>query len=368
MHVVVLGLRGMPNVQGGVETHCQHLFTKIAAQGHEVTVVCRRPYVNADLTCGPVKLFPSRCPRQQNLETILHTFVGVFHAWRFRPDILHIHAIGPSLFVPLARLLGMRVVCTNHGPDYERGRWGRLARWVLRAGERFGSRFAHAVIAISPAIADRLTARHDCEVDVIPNGVVLQRRRTAEAALAGSGLQSGKFILTVARLVPEKGLDDLMDAFQLASLPAGWKLVIVGGADHSNQYSRHLVTRGSTIAGVVMTGPLHGEPLAELYSHAGIFVLASHHEGLPIVLLEAMSYGLSVLASDIPAHRCLNLPEGRLFRMGDPRSAAQKMTYFAAHPQTAEAEVEQINRVGAMFDWDSIAKRTLEVYGRVLRP
>jgi glycosyltransferase involved in cell wall biosynthesis len=368
MRVVVLGLRGIPNVQGGVETHCQHLFTKIAAQGHEVTVVCRRPYVNADLSCGPVKLFPSRCPQQQNLEAIFHTFIGVFHAWRFRPDILHIHAIGPSLFVPLARLLGMRVVCTNHGPDYERGRWGRLARSVLRVGERFGSRFAHAVIAISPAIADRLTARHDCEVDVIPNGVVLQQRRTAKTALAGSGLQSGKFILTVARLVPEKGLDDLMDAFQLASLPADWKLVIVGGADHSNQYSRHLVTRGSTIAGVVMTGRLHGEPLAELYSHAGMFVLSSHHEGLPIVLLEAMSYGLSVLASDIPAHRSLNLPEARLFRMGDPSSAAQKMTYFAAHPQTAEAEIAQINRVGEMFDWDSIAKKTLDVYGRVLRP
>jgi glycosyltransferase involved in cell wall biosynthesis len=302
------------------------------------------------------------------LEAIFHTFVGVFHAWRFRPDILHIHAIGPSLFVPLARLLGMRVVCTNHGPDYERGRWGRLAKWVLRTGERFGSRFAHAVIAISPVIADRLTARHDCRVDVIPNGVVLHPRRSEETALASAGLQSGKFILTVARLVPEKGLDDLMDAFLLASLPVGWKLVIVGCADHSNQYSRHLVARGSTIPGVVMMGRLHGEPLAELYSHAGMFVLPSHHEGLPIVLLEAMSYGLSVLASDIQAHRNLNLPEARLFRMGDPISAAQKMTYFAANPQTAEAEVEQINRVGEMFDWNSIAQKTLDVYGRVLRP
>ena len=368
MRVVVLGLRGIPNVQGGVETHCQNLFTRIAALGHEVTVVCRRPYVNGELRCGSVKLFSSRCPRQQNLEAVFHTFVGVFHAWRFRPDILHIHAIGPSLFVPLARLLGMRVVCTNHGPDYERVRWGRLARCVLRMGERFGSRFAHAVIAISPAIADRLVARHDRQVDIIPNGVVLQRRRTAENVLAGADLQSGKFILTVARLVPEKGLDDLMDAFQLASLPADWKLVIVGGADHSNQYSRHLVARGGRIAGVVMTGRLHGEPLAELYSHAGMFVLPSHHEGLPIVLLEALSYGLSVIASDIPAHRSLNLPEARLFRMGDPGSAAQKMTYFAAHPQTAEAEVEQINRVGEMFDWDLIAKKTLDVYGRVLRP
>ena len=368
MRVVVLGLRGIPDVQGGVETHCQHLFTKIAARGHEVTVFCRRPYVNAQLSCGPVKLFSSRCPSQHNLEAICHTFIGVFHAWRFRPDILHIHAIGPSLFVPLARLLGMRVVCTNHGPDYERGRWGRLARWVLRIGERLGSRFAHAVIAISPAIADRLTARHDCKVDVIPNGVVLQRRRTAETALTEVGLQRGKFILTVARLVPEKGLDDLMDAFQLASLPANWKLVIVGGADHTSKYSRHLVERGSSIPGVVMTGRLHGEPLAELYSHAGMFVLPSHHEGMPIVLLEAMSYGLSILASDIPAHRSLNLPDDRLFRMGDPVSAAQKMSYFAANPQTAEAEVEQINRVGEMFDWDSIAKKTLEVYGRVLRP
>ena len=368
MRVVVLGLRGIPNVQGGVETHCQHLFTKIAALGHEVTVFCRRPYVNAGLSFGPVKLFSSRCPRQQNLETIFHTFVGVFHAWRFRPDILHIHAIGPSLFVPLARLLGMRVVCTNHGPDYERGRWGYLARWVLRAGERLGSRFAHAVIAISPAIADRLMARHDCQVDVIPNGVVLQRRRTTETAVTKSGLERGKFVLTVARLVPEKGLDDLMDAFQLASLPADWKLVIVGGADHSNKYSRHLVKRGGTIPGVVMTGRLHGEPLAELYSHAGIFVLPSHHEGLPFVLLEAMSYGLSVLASDIPAHRSLYLPEARLFRMGDSTAAAQKMTYFAAHPQTQEAEIEQINRVGEMFDWDLIARKTLDVYGRVLRP
>ena len=368
MRIAVLGLRGIPNVQGGVETHCEHLFTNIASRGHEVIVFCRESYVTPPSHVQGVKLISFSCPRQKYLEAVVHTFIGVFKAWRLHPDILHIHAIGPSLFVPLARALGMRVVCTNHGADYERRKWGSVARLILRVGENLGSRFSNAVIAISPSIAEQLRTSYRCVVDVIPNGVIVRPRSSRDDIVLKSGLQKGKYILAVARLVPEKSLDLLMDAYEMAGLPLDWKLVIVGEADHSSSYSRSLVARGASSAGVVMTGSLHGEPLAELYSHAGLFVLPSHHEGLPIVLLEALSYGLSVIASDIPAHRALNLPEERLFRKGDPRSAAEKLRYFIDHPQTPEDQVEQIKRTANRFDWNLIAQKTLEVYRRVLRP
>ena len=156
LKIAVLGTRGFPNVQGGVEVHCENLYSRLAKNACEVVVFIRRPYV--DTGCDNyevVKLVPLFCPKNKFLEAFLHTLCGVFVAKKNHPDILHIHAIGPSLFVPLARLLGMKVVMTNHGPDYKRKKWGRLAKIVLALGENLGARYANSVICISESIAER---------------------------------------------------------------------------------------------------------------------------------------------------------------------------------------------------------------------
>lgn len=368
MKIIVLGVRGFPNIQGGVETHSQNLFTRIAARGHEVIVLGRKPYMDAAITeYQGVRLVPLACPKQRSLEAFCHTLLGVLRARTMNPDIVHIHAIGPSMLVPIARLLGMRVVSTNHGPDYDRAKWGRLAKAILRRGEAWGSRFSNRVIAISAPIAEHLKRAFGCTPAVIPNGVNIRSAETAHEALTQYGLEAGRYFLCVGRLVPEKGFHDLLAAFSNAGLATGWKLVIAGRADHEDAYSIGLKEKAAAIPGVVMTGFVSGAPLAQLYSHAGVFVIPSYHEGLPIALLEAMSYGLSVLASDIPANRQAGLPDDRFFPPGNTAALAERLVFWAGRLFTPAQQLEQIGFIARHFDWDRIADQTIEVYRGVLQ-
>lgn len=374
LKVCVLGTRGFPNVQGGVEAHCENLYSRLRKNGCEVTVFTRRPYVDKDCNkYDGVKLIPLSCPKNKFLEAFLHTLYGVFAARKLSPDILHIHAIGPSLFVPLARLLGLKVVMTNHGPDYERKKWSRLAKVVLKFGEKLGSKWANGIICISESISDRIKRKYNRDATIIPNGVIMPQISQNGNIIKEYGLYKGKYILSVGRFVPEKGFDCLVEAFEDARINTNctqigtnnWKLVIVGDADHPDRYSLSLKEKASKNGNAVLTGFLNGEPLKELYSHAGLFVLPSYYEGLPIVLLEAMSYGLSCIASDIPANRDMGLSKDRFFQAGDIQALATKIKEFIDRPLTDEEKREQIGMVAEKYDWKKIADRTLEVYKQV---
>ena len=366
MKIAVLGTRGFPGVQGGVEKHCENLYPRLSKKGCEIVVLARKTYIGSNvIDYKGVRVVPLSCPKHKFLEAFLHTFYGVFVAKKIGFDILHIHAIGPSLFVPFARILGLKVVMTNHGPDYKRKKWGRFAKLVLRLGEFLGLTFANKVIAISKNIADEIKMKYHREVAVIPNGVIIAKILKSDNALRKYTLDIEKYILSVGRFVPEKGFHDLLDAFNEIRLD-GWKLVIVGRADHEDRYSLNLKEKASKNRNIVLTGFLTGEPLQELYSHAGLFVLPSYYEGLPIVLLEAMSYGLLCLASDIPANReVVGLSEERFFKAGDVQALAGKIGEFIDRPLTEEERKRQMDMVAEWYNWERIAERTLEVYRRV---
>ena len=363
MKIIVLGTRGFPNVQGGVETHCENLYPRLASLGCDVTVITRRPYIDPRVTSyRGVRLIPLDCPRNKFLEAIVHTFKGVLLARKMGCDILHIHAIGPALFVPLARLLGLKVVMTSHGPDYERKKWNGMAKIVLKMGEWNGCVFANEIIAISRTIADQIKRSYGREAVVIPNGVVVPRRLETDGALKQFGLEKGKYILAVGRFVPEKGFHDLLEAWRAAA--AGWKLVIAGDADHQDDYSKRLKEQARQTPNVVLTGFLTGRPLSEIYTHAGLFVLPSYYEGLPIVLLEAMSYGLSCIVSDIPPNREVALEDRRYFKPGDIDGMAKNIREFLSRPLTAQERSLQTEQAAQKYDWDMIAEETLKVYGK----
>ena len=371
MKIVVTGTRGFPNVQGGVEAHCEHLYPHLAALGCEVVVLTRRPYVDPSVEAFKnVKLLSLSCPKQKFLEAIVHTFKSIFKAKKLKADVLHVHAIGPALLVPLARLLGLKVVFTHHGPDYEREKWNAFAKMILRCGEWKGCRFSHEVISVSGHVGRRMEDRYKRKVHVIPNGVEIPQIAESEDALKKYGLEKGKYILTVGRFVPEKGFHDLIEAFKKTQdtghkTQEGWKLVIVGDADHKDEYSRELKRKGDSGERIVLTGRLTGQPLAELYSYAGLFVLPSYHEGLPIVLLEAMSYGLSCLVSDIPANREVGLENQRHFKPGDIQELSGKLRAFTAISLNEDERRRQVEYIRKSFDWGEIAGRTLEVYRKV---
>ena len=363
MKIVVLGLRGFPNIQGGVETHCKKLYPLIAAAGHEVIVIARSPYAGEKpYEYNGVKILPISCPRQKFLEAFAHTFFGLFTAKKLNPDILHIHAVGPAIMIPLARLMGFKVVLTHHGPDYERKKWNKFAKFILKTGECFGCRAANAVICIAPNIAADVKRKYGVDATVVPNGVAMPQILGTGEALNKYGLRKGKYLLSVGRFVPEKGFHDLIEAFSGAGLGNDWKLAIAGDADHQDAYSRDLKEKAQASAGVVLTGFLTGAPLAELYENAGLFVLPSYYEGLPIALLEALSYGLSCIVSGIPANRNVKMEDSRFFKPGDIAGLAAKIREFTAFPLSEAARREQLAMISAEYAWPKIAAQTLEVY------
>lgn len=371
MKVFVLGTRGFPNVQGGVEKHCQELYPRLADLGCEVTVFARASYVPKDkriLEWRGVEFIHLWSSRSKSFEAIIHTFVGLLISAVKRPDILHIHAIGPSIFVPLARLFGLRVVMTHHGSDYARQKWGRFAKVVLKIGEALGVKFANKVIVVSKTARVFLRKKYQRkDMEFIPNGVKLPlNNRQSDRGGHFSGFEPGKYVFTACRFVPEKGLHDLIEAYKRLKNPE-FKLVVAGDADHQTNYSRKLKKQAEE-AGVILTGVISGKPLEELHSNAGLFVLPSYHEGLPIGLLEALSYGLPVLVSDIPQNKELPLPECRYFKVGDINQLSQKLKELMKAGISKKEKTQQLEFLKNDYNWDKIAQQTKKIYKTLIKP
>ena len=334
INVTVLGTRGIPDVQGGVETHCQNLYPEIYRQGSaEVCVIARSPYVNYRRSeYQGVKLKSLWAPKSRKFEAIIHSALAAFSTLFDGSNVVHVHAVGPGLVVPLLRLLGKRVVFTHHGPDYDRQKWGRMAKEMLR--------------------------RHNAHV--IYNGVrqadLPPADRQAEI-LDKYGLKPGQYIVAVARFVEEKGLHDLVAAYAAAgcSVP----LVLIGDADHADEYSERLKQQATATPNVILTGFISGAPLHTLFSQAGLFVLPSYHEGLPIALLEAMSWSLPVVVSDIPANLEIGLPPADYFPVGNVPGLTQKLQQWVA------GEKADYSQFMPKYRWPEIAAQTAQVYQRL---
>lgn len=363
MKIVVVGTRGIPNILGGVETHCEELFPRIAEMGHDVTVIRRSCYVKPDNKITEYKgvhLVDVYAPHQKSIEALVHTFLAILKARRLNPDIIHFHAVGPSVEVPIARMLGMKVVMTNHGPDYDRKKWGKLAKTLLKLGERFSTNWSNEVIVISHVIDDilrRKYGRNDC--NLIYNGVETPVKSQNTDYTESLGLKPKHYVVGLARFVKEKGLDLLIDAF-VASNHGDFKLVLAGDADHEDEYADGLKAKAKA-NGVVLTGFIRGEKLNQIMTNAALFVLPSFHEGLPISLLEAMSYNLDVIVSDIPANKLNCLETDDFFKCGDVNALREKLN--------SKFEHLSLDRVFDLrpYNWDKIAEQTVEVYRKCLK-
>jgi glycosyltransferase involved in cell wall biosynthesis len=354
MKICAIGLRGIPGVMGGIESHCQQLYPRLVADGIEVTVLARSPYVESEtFDFRGVKVIPVWALRHKFFETFLHTFVAIFYARLFvHPDVVHIHAIGPALFAPLARLLGMRVVVTHHGADYNRQKWNVLATNLLRAGEKLGIKFSHHIIVVCKSLTVRLKQQNPKNADkmvYIPNGALAnfdQDVRIENLTDTGLEIEEQGYIVAVGRLVPEKGYHDLVKAYLMTDIPE--KLVIVGTADHQDAYSDDLLQQSSER--VIFAGRREGLQLKALYKFAKLFVLPSYHEGLPIVALEAISANTPVLLSDIMPNLDIDLSPENYFSVGDLADLAKKLQLPT--PRSSRDDIL------AKFDWEKIAEQT----------
>lgn len=372
VRICVIGLRGVPGVPGGIETHVEQLVPGLAERGADVHVYARQNYVAGEVpyVWRGVTVHPTWAPSNTRLEAIVHTLLALFKARRLKPDIVHIHAVGPSLVAPLARLMGMKVVFTHHGYDYDREKWNTLEKKVLRLGEWAGMRFAHGRIVVAKHIADAMQAKFHRNVHFIPNGVQIDIEAADDTVLDEFGLTKGRYVLLVARLVVEKRQMDLIEAFLHADMP-DTKLVLVGGGDARSDYAEKLRARAKSHSNIVLTGSQSGARLGGLFANAGLFVLPSSHEGMPIALLEALAYGLPILASNIEANLALELDAESYFPLGDVPAlsqAMQKKLSDSKRPSQASVDVGEMgSKIMARYNWTTICEQTASLYLSVLK-
>ena len=318
---------------GGIETHCQELYPRLASKGAEITIIGRKGYTKKDepYEYRGVKVVPIASPHTAGLEAFVHTFRSILKVRKLRPDIVHLHAIGPAFVAPIFRMLGIKVVYTHHGQDYNRAKWGVIAKFALRLSERIGTRFSNRIIVISKYLENWLQTKYGCrKTAFIRNGVNIPERledSVSKKWLEKHGLYGKRYIFALGRFVEEKGFHDLIKAYKKSGLE-GMPLVIAGKADQESSYSRKLYKMAGD-AGVVLPGYIYGEELQAVFENASLFVIPSYHEGLPIALLEALSYNLNVIASDIPANTEVPLPEESFFKTGDVDALAERLRLFA---------------------------------------
>jgi len=355
MKLCAIGLRGIPDVMGGIESHCQQLYPRLVAQGAQVTILARSPYVKSTpYEYQGVKVIPVWAMRHKFLETFLHTFVAIFYARLFvHPDVIHLHAIGPALFTPLARLLGMKVVVTHHGADYDRQKWNAFAKGLLKTGETMAITFANKILVVGKSLTDRLKQENPKQahkIEFVPNGALADFDNNVtldDLQATGLALEAQNYIVTVGRLVPEKGFHDLVQAYLMTDITQ--KLVVVGSTDHQDEYSRELLSKASER--VIFAGRREGAQLKGLYKFAKLFVLPSYHEGLPIVALEAISADTPVLLSDIMPNLDIELGAEHYFKVGNHADLAKKLALDI--PKAPKADIL------AKYDWDQIAQHSL---------
>jgi glycosyltransferase involved in cell wall biosynthesis len=367
--VCVIGLRGLPAVIGGIETHCENVYPRLARLDPElqITVVTRKRHRPDLKTFEGLRLLPLWAPASSGLETFVHTALALVVARiKLRPDIVHLHGIGPGIFSPLARLLGMKTVVTHHARDFERPKWGWIGRLFLGCGELFTSLFANRIICVSEALRRDFVERlphTGARTTTIHNSGALARLESQQGAdaLETYGLESDGYILAVGRLEATKAFHELIEAY-LAADVHDRPLVIVGSAFTRDNYVRDLVRSASDR--VRFVGFQTGAVLQQLYENAALFIHPSHMEGFGLVIAEALCARRPVAASDIPAHREFELGEHSYFA----RSDIAAMTRILSEPDYGRHFSAHACDRQASYTWESAAEAHRALFRELAPP
>ena len=357
LEIFVAGTRGFPDIQGGVEKHCEILYPLIASEKVNITVFRRKPYIiSKDKIFSNIRFIDLPSTRIQGFEALYHTFLCVVKCLIHRPDIVHIHNIGPGMFIPILKLAGLKVVMTYHSPNYEHKKWSLFSRIFLKFAEYLSLRFSDRVIFVS--LYQKEKSGENIKFIHINNGVQFPPPVKSDNYIRSLGLRKQSYVLAVGRLVEEKGFHLLINAYSKLA-QENFQLVIAGDADHETEYSRR-IKELATANGVLLPGYVKGTNLQELFTNARLFVLPSYNEGLPISILEAMSYRLPVLVSDIPANKQIALRENQFFKTGSEESLVEKLN------QQLKFDFEPILYDMDPYDWDRIASQTQSVYEQII--
>lgn len=369
MKIAVIGVKGLPANQGGIEHYCQALYPRMLERGHTVDLYARssytkqpwfssRKYYGVKVICLPS--LPMR-----GIDALTNSFLGAIVATIRGYDIVHFHALGPSLFSFIPRLFSSaKVITTCQGLDWQRGKWGNSSSSIIHLGEKTAAKYAHSIVVVSQALRSYFNKTYGVDSIYIPNGPGIYAKSDPNFANVKSfSVEPGKYLLFLGRLVPEKRPDLLIQAFQRLR-NSGWKLVLAGGDSDTTEYISELLDLAEGNTDIVFAGELRGSFLAEMVRGAGIFVLPSDLEGLPLAMLEAMREGVPIVASNIPPHKQLiGSDRGILFDAGSIRSCKKALAQAIDQPDKLASMASKAQKhIKANYDWEKITTDNLSVY------
>ena len=364
MKIAMIGHKDFPSRSGGVEVVVGGLSTSLAKRGYDVTVYNRgleKGHNVYDVDgVHARRVFTFKKPA---LNAMVYSFLATFDAIFRGYDVIHYHAIGPSVPLFIAKLFGKHTVCTVHGLNWRVDKWKGFARWYMKLGEKVAAKFADDVVVLSEGEWNYFLERYNRSALLIPNAVKFYDPMHCKLIREKYGLEKESYILYVGRVSPEKGTMDLVEGYLKAHTD---KKLVVAGPVTESEYCRQFSERIKGNPNIIHTGYVVGDTLRELYSNCALFVLPSHTEGLSLALLEAMSIGAKCLVSDIPENTSVTDVYGTSFKVEDTDSLAKALERDCAEPYPQEKREEEIDYIHVNFDYDVMLDRYEEAYHHVV--
>lgn len=367
MKIAMIGHKRIPSREGGIEIVVEELSTRLSMKGNDVTAYNRSgshvsgaQFENEKKDLGNVKLITVPTPQSKSLNAVVYSFFAALRACFGGYDVIHFHAEGPAAMCFIPKLFGIRTVVTIHGLDWARSKWGGFATKFLKFGEKNAAKYADEIIVLSKAVQNYFLETYGRKTNYIPNGI--EKHTPAECNIIKEkyGLEKDGYILYLGRIVPEKGIHYLIDAY--SRLETELPLVIAGGSSHSGEYFEEL--RGKAAGkSIIFTDFVQGNELAELYSNTLIYVLPSDLEGMPISLLEAMSYGCCCLTSDIAECTEVCADKAVYFKKSDADDLRRALSMLLENRKLIyKYKNSAAEYITEKYNWDEITEKTLELY------
>ena len=378
MRIAMIGHKRIPSREGGVEVVVDEVSVRMAAKGHRVDAYNRYGHhvsgKKYDQEYGwkgrkyykGIRVYIVPTFRRSSLNAIVYTFFATIMALFHPYDVIHYHAEGPCAMLWLPHFLKRKIVVTIHGLDWQRAKWGNFASYVIKFGERMAAKYADEVIVLSDNVRQYFMDTYQRQVTYIPNGI--SRPALQGCSIIGEkyGLARDGYFLFLARIVPEKGLHYLIEAFY--ELDTDKKLVIAGGSSQAFGYMEQIHQMAAKDERILMTDFVQGQVLEELYANAYAFVLPSDVEGMAMTLLEAMSYGTCCLVSDIRENTEVVEDRAFTFCKGNVQDLRRQLAYLLEHPEEVRQKgAESADYICGKYDWDDVTEQTLALYERAAK-
>lgn len=373
LRIAMIGHKRIPSREGGIEIVVEELAVRMAALGHRVDAYNRYGHhvsgKKYDQEYGwkgrkfykGVRVYIIPTFRSSSLNAIVYSFFATIRALFGRYDVLHYHAEGPCAMLWIPKLFHKRIVVTVHGLDWQRAKWGNLASYVIKFGEKLAAKYADEVIVLSENVQKYFADTYHRKVTYIPNGISRPALREAQMITEKYGLKKDGYLLSLGRIVPEKGLHYLIEAF--GKIDTDMKLVVAGGNSHAVEYMERIHRMAAQDDRIIMTDFVQGQMLEELYSNAYAFVLPSDVEGMALTLLEAMSFGNCCLVSDICENTEVVEDKALVFRKGDTKDLQKKLEYMLEHPEVVrEYRAQSTDFICSKYNWDEVVDETIRLY------